>query len=178
MKNFMSLAIGMVVATFAGVAVSGEVVDRFEIPQTGEPARIDNPPCANETPKNAEEILQGITGAVDYLIGYPVTTAILKAQSPGNVNWAKVRLGLHNGPSFCKMSCVAYPANVKVTKEVCFSETGGDGRGCFTQPGSGIDYTKTVDWTTAKRGNTEVFCAVGKNWSHNRNRWFEVRAKW
>ena len=72
-----------------------------------------------------------------------------------------------------------YPANVPVHREYCFSETGGNDRHCFHdgQPNNGIDFTKGINLSTYRdpARNMELFCVTGKNWSHNRERWFEVR---
>jgi len=122
-------------------------------------------------------ILQSGAAVIDAHVGVPVASVILENLSPGNKNWLKVRLGLHNGPSFCATQCVTYPKNVGAKAQACMSETGGDGLRCYSSAGD-YDWGRVENFTFASTEKVTVFCARGKNWSHNRNRWFIVKATW
>ena len=164
-------------------AKAGEVSDRVELAQTGESARVHNPECkSGNLPTAADVLLKLGTGLVDKYIGYPVTTTIYENTSPGNRDWIKARLGIHNGKSSCQTLCVVYPKsaqNVKVS--TCLSETGGDGLGCRHGDNGDVDppaYAGVDGVSKAETSQGIMFCATGKNWSHNKDRWYTVKATW
>lgn len=39
-------------------------------------------------------------------------------------------------------------------------------------------HARTAAATTAARGNSTLFCVIGKNWAHNRDRRFSIKASW
>jgi len=156
-------------------AKADEVVARTELLQTGEPARVHNPDCSAGYEISAGNLVLWLgPKAIDYFIGAPIVSEAFKHLNEGNQNWLKVRMGLHNGPSHCATQCVVVPRR-SFTGYACLSETGGDGLECHT---AAADYpwgrveNFSVTWTE----NAGVFCASGKNWSHNRNRLFTVKA--
>lgn len=157
------------------------------LPQTGEKAGQHNPPCGNQVvgPTAADVILRAGAAAIDAYIGQPLVGPALEQASPGNQQWLKDRLGLpRNGPSTCATQCVIYPIGVTARiLDACLTESGTDGSRCYTAPsdhdaGGDHQYGRVENFTYGKTQNANVFCATGKNWSHNRNRRFLVRAIW
>lgn len=169
-----------------GVALAGapsaravEARATIELVQTGESAKVENPGCADGVNVSAADVILKVGSAVaDEYIGAPITSTVIENLSPGNRDWLKVRLGLHDGKSTCAIQCVVLP-NTQARLEACLSETGGDGLQCYKEPGD-YPWGRVESFTTAvtDSGAAKVFCARGKNWSHNRNRWFVVTANW
>jgi hypothetical protein len=178
-----SIALGL---ALSGVIVTGaastEVVNRVELLQTGQSARVHNPACATGAGLTvADLILNAGAAAIDHFTGAPFAQTILEQAPPGNRNWLEVRLGIHDGKSTCATICVAYPADKNANLSACLSETGGEGLGCFAGKTDDADppaWAAIQNFTTGATAKTKVFCATGKNWSHNRNRWFIVKATW
>lgn len=156
-----------------------EAVAQIELMQTGEPARVYNPACAVRAELSAADvILKAGAALIDDYIGVPITSAVIDKMPPGNKNWLKARLGIHGGPAHCASLCVTYPSNAQATLQACLSETGGDGAACY-ETDSDYPWGRVEHFTTEDTNNgTSVFCAHGKNWSHNHNRWFAVKATW
>jgi hypothetical protein len=178
MKRILRLNPAALVAAilFATPCVNAEeVVARTELLQTGEPARVHNPDCSDGFGITAANLVLWLGPKIlDSFIGYPVLSEAFSRMSEGNRNWFKVRMGLHDGPSHCATQCVVVP-RVSFRGVACLSETGGDGLECHEQAADypwGRVENFTITWTA----NYGVFCASGKNWSHNRNRWFTVKA--
>ena len=159
------------------LAKANTVESRVEIMQTGVPASIPDPPCADEVNDlPATTVLNGIAGSIDYAAGIPVGSALLATQPPGNKEWLLQRIGVpRNGPSFCATLCAPAPANVTASAKACYSETGGDGQECFAGDSGVRQFFSVVNFSKALRGDAQLICATGKNWSHNRNRWFWLK---
>jgi hypothetical protein len=172
----------LVAASFAvssaqtSVANAEEVRAGMVLYQTGESAAVHSPDCSSGGPTAADVVLKVGAAVLDRAIGAPVTSAILNNLSPGNVDWLKARLGLHNGKSACATQCVVYPAGVNARLEAGMGEhPGHEGLRWFDHPGE-IDWGAVENFSTATTGKAQLFCAQGKNWSHNRNRVFYVKA--
>jgi hypothetical protein len=165
------------------IASAKEVSSEIELKQTGESARVPSPECGRGASMTAADlILKAGTAAIDAYIGQPVTSTLLEKMPPGNRDWLKGRLGIHDGKSTCGTVCVAVPAKARVTYSACASETGRDGLGCSSKAGDldppahfGI---ASFTASTTRSGRVRVICASGKNWSHNRDRWFSVKASY
>jgi len=160
---------------------------RLELPQTGKPAGQHNPPCSTPvTGTQASDVLLKLGAAgIDSLIGAPVASAALEKAPPGNIQWLKDRIGISNndGPSTCATQCVVAPKNANPRFDACMTETGGDGAHCVPSAqdyngGGDHQFGRLENFTRTTTDKATLFCATGKNWSHNRNRWFEVRAFW
>lgn len=160
-----------------------EVSQRTEILQTGEAARENNPACYHGQRNAGEVLLQAGAAVVDAYIGQPLVSNALAQVPPGNQQWLKDRLGISNGQSNCITQCVIVPKDAKATYTVSFSETGGDG---YSERSSqnpnelngdyGTGYCGVEGASVAVTEKAMIFCATGKNWSHNRNRWFSIKA--
>jgi len=155
---------------------------RLELPQTIEPAGQDNPPCGNPAAAKltaGDLVIKAGAAAIDAYIGAPVTSTILGKKEPGNQQWLRDRLGTsqNNGKASCATQCIAYPRNVSAKLDACLTESGGDGAHCFSATGNS-EWGRVENFTRSQTDKANVFCATGKNWSHNRNRWFVVRAAW
>jgi hypothetical protein len=175
----------LALATLTAIATpasAGTSESRVELKQTGESARRNNPACATGAGMTAADFILKVGAVVvDRYIGQPVTMTILEQTSPGNREWLKGRLGIHDGRATCATLCVVVPNNVNPRLEACLSETGGDGLGCFNHTTENADppaFAAIQSFTDGRTANAHVFCASGKNWSHNRDRWFIVRAVW
>jgi hypothetical protein len=174
-------AVALVLVAISATEVSAQrvVEARVELLQTGEPASVHNPDCADgAAPMTAADLVLKVgAAAVDAYIGYPVVTPLLEKADSGQVNWLKVRMGLHNGKAHCATQCIIVPAaSFKDSKdEVCMSETGGDGLECHS---GNADYPWgwMGNFSYTRTSNSGVICAYAKNWSHNRNRWFILRS--
>lgn len=162
-----------------------EVSHRIEIPQTGEAASEDNPSCYHGGTNSGEVILKAGAAAIDAYIGQPFVSGALEQVAPGNRQWLKDRLGISNGKSNCVTICLVVPRNSNPTFTISFSETGGDGysekssqnvadlNGSYGTGWCGVENASVRDTE-----NATVLCVTGKNWSHNRNRWFQARANY
>lgn len=160
-----------------------EVTTRIEIPQTGEAASAHNPPCRVEQRNAGEIILKAGAAVVDAYIGQPLATQILDQVPQGNRQWLKDRLGISNGQSNCITLCVVVPKDAHPTVTISFSETGGDGYSERTaQNVTELNGDYGTGWcavdgaTIAETDNSKLISATGKNWSDNRNRWFQLKA--
>lgn len=162
-----------------------EVSQRIEIPQTGEAAREHNPPCYLGGRNAGEIILQAGAAAIDAYIGQPLVSEILERVPQGNQQWLKDRLGISNGKSNCVTLCVVVPKDVVPTFTISFSETGGDRYSeRSSQNVADLNGDYGTDWcgveaaSIAETDRANLFCATGKNWPHNRNRWFQIKASY
>jgi hypothetical protein len=173
----------MVVIVAAPIQILGQRADapqaRIELTQTGDPARVDNPDCSTTTGGMTAGDLVLIVGAaaIDAYVGSPVALPMLKVADRGQLDWLKVRLGLHDGKSTCATQCVVIPASLPSPEiQACMSESGGDGLEC-TNTARRYPFGAMENFTIATTsGGARVACVLGKNWSHNRNRWFYVQA--
>lgn len=182
-KSSSLLVVGGVVALCVATSLEAQnvrVQAKIELPQTIEPAGINNPPCGD--PKAADMtagdlLIKAGAAAIDAYIQLPVTSTLLEKMEPGNRQWLRDRLGAsqNNGKASCATLCITYPTNLNPTVDACTTETGGDGAHCRTAPAD-TNFARVENFTKATTGTTTVFCATGKNWSHNKNRWFYVRA--
>ncbi|RYG88005.1 MAG: hypothetical protein EON59_05775, partial [Alphaproteobacteria bacterium] len=171
MKTILLVA---ALSSVAAPAAATEVIAEVELLQTGESAKTHNPACGVPgSTTTADMLLHLGAAAVDAYVGQPVGTQVLKQVSPGNRDWVKGRLGIHDGKSTCATVCVSVPRRAKVSYQVCMSETGRNGKGCTSAPGD-LDppaYANIAKIDTASTDASTLICATGKNWSHNRNRW-------
>jgi hypothetical protein len=150
---------------------------KLNLLQTGEPASVHSPACAatNQTTA-ADMMLKAGAAAIDYYYGTTVATTILEKTPPGNRNWLKVRLGIHNGQSTCGSVCMVVPTRKKLKYEACQSESGGDGEACRSTVGDLPRYAAVSATSKARAKRGQLVCATGKNWSHNADRLFWIRA--
>lgn len=163
---------------------------KIEIQQTGQSASQNAPPCgsASDPLKAGEVVAKAGAAAIDKYLetqgvptvgGYGITQGLLNAvDNAGNRDWLRGRLGLNNGPSSCATQCVVYPTSQAAQLSIfgCLSETGGDGLDCGANGWDQGQWMGVHNLTHASTGKNTVSCMTGKNWSHNRNRWFWVVA--
>jgi hypothetical protein len=186
----MNKAVSLTVMSFiivnslgASTLQTRTVAARVELPQTRLRAGQPNPPCAPQiTGFSAQDVISKAGApAIDSQKGAPINSSLFLQIPPEVKDWLG-RLGVPlNGPSTCATLCVSYPKDVKAHVEACMTETGGNGRDCSSVPrdyngGGDHQFGRFDKFTTASTEHTTVTCVDGKNWSHNRNRWFIVTA--
>jgi hypothetical protein len=184
MRKHVSTLTATVVLVVCGAitldAQNVRVLAKIELPQTIEPAGIHNPQCGDPRPAQltaGDLLIKAGAAAIDAYLQLPVTSTFLEKMPEGNRQWLRDRLGAsqNNGKASCATLCITYPTTLNPTVDACTTETGGDGAHCRTSPAD-TDFARVENFTKAATGGTTVFCATGKNWSHNKNRWFYVRA--
>lgn len=179
MKTLYVIGLSLYIAAFS--AHGEEVRSEVELKQTGEPARVHSPECAlGNSVTAADIVLKAGAGAIDAYIGQPVTTTILSHVPPANRDWLKVRLGIHDGKATCATVCVAAPIQRDVQYIACMSETGRDGENCVSAARE-LDPPGWAEITSISKSQTSsatLICASAKNWSHKRDRWFSIRARY
>jgi len=179
MLSNVSLAIGIAIGLLAECEAV-EVRSSTTLWQTGEPANVDNPECgADATKMTAGDVILKVGAAViDKYVGAPVASTVIDNLDPATKNWLKVRLGLHGGKATCATQCVVFP-NGNARLEACLVEDSGAGLQCTTATAD-YPWGRVEAFSTAATdsGKAKVFCAHGKNWSHDRNRFFYVTANY
>jgi hypothetical protein len=162
-------------------AANAQIIEaKLELKQTGESARKHNPECRTSDHFSAADVAIRL-GAVALIrsVGLPLTPPILDAATPGNIDWLKGRMGVHDGRSTCATQCIHVPARPQYNVQACFSETGGDKMGCTSSVAENVgppDWVAVSKFDSAPTELGTLYCATGKNWSHNRDRWFYLRA--
>jgi hypothetical protein len=185
-----AVIIGLALSTT--LALAGQVSWDGDLPASGEPARVDNPSCSNPDANTitANQIVDLIGAGIDAYIGYPIVSPALQ-KAPTHVReFINRDLSLNNGQAACHAHCIAVPANVGARFQSCLRQiapSGGSAAEPFvcttpsTNPSAAnqrLNFGLVENATVARRGNAQVFCALGKNWAHNRSREFSLRAQW
>jgi hypothetical protein len=191
LKTFLAT----VVISFALVsipALAGQVSWDGILPASGEPARVDNPDCSdpNTARLTANDIVDMIGAGIDAYTGYPIASRTLQVAPTHVREFINRGLGLNNGQAACQTACIAVPTNAGARFQSCLRQIASSGGSaaepfvCTPLSRNPSAANQTLTWgrvtnaTRATRGNTQVLCATGKNWSHNRPREFSVRAEW
>lgn len=160
-----------------------------ELPQTGESAGMNNPPCGPQVnnAKADEVIKQASSAAIGKMLemagvpfGNGLSSAVINAVgTPGNMKWLRDRIGGNNGPSTCGTQCVLVPKAEadRLSIFACLSETGGDGLDCGANGWSQGRFMGAENLTRSNASDKgTLYCMTGKNWSDRQNRWFWVVA--
>ena len=159
----------------------------FTIPPSGEPAAQDEPPCGNPGAQgSAASIVQKAGAYLDQYIGQQVSPDLVS--SPAIKNTLGGWLGLNNGPSVCKLLCIIVPNNTPINYQVQFRIINSDGTmgDMYVSPSSPDlnlldvrhNWGATRNPTVATTAAAKTVCLMGKNWSHDKERDFVLRAYW
>lgn len=181
----MKKAVFLFALAFNVLAQSAQAVEvTITLPRSQIPSRDDNPECGNTEleAQTASAILRGVTGALDSYIGMPVTSAT--TQMFGGAGDVLARLGLHNGKSACQAVCVVAPVNASF--RTYMTPIPGRGEKGWTDPASAEspsaangtwEWGRSVNSSAVRQGNAILFCTTAKNWSHDQDRSFTLRAE-
>jgi hypothetical protein len=153
------------------------LIDEVIIPSSGEPAAKHNPACARDDDKTTAQTVFGyLSKATDAYLGGPYTASVSE-MFPEKDAWKAARLGIHDGKSRCRLLCAIVPNDADVV--ACMRDN--TGKSCTSKNKTGdwgIGWMAVVGVQTASAGKDNVvFCATGKNWSHNRERAFSLEVK-
>jgi hypothetical protein len=187
LKTTLSIVvISLMLAT--GPALAGQKVSwDGNLPPSGEPAAEDNPDCSNPDANTltANQIVDLIGAGIDAYTGYPIASHALQVAPTHVREFINRALGLNNGKAACHAQCIAVPADVGARFQSCLRQIGSpEPFVCTPLSTDPSKANQRLNWglvknaTVAQRGNTQVFCALGKNWVHNRSREFSLRAEW
>lgn len=178
MRNGRGFLLTLLACSASAGALAGSATNESTLPPSGEPARIDNPPCGNGDGNSASLLLDALGTAVDTYIGLPITTTALANR--GVSNRVLVMLGLHNGQSACQTLCVGVPANVEVTPIACMADNWSNGWKCQSGLGhNAVGWARIENFSLSTLGNRGgVYCVDTKNWSHDRARRVSLEVSW
>jgi len=190
LSNAILLASALAIVFVVTPRAQGKFVEAaVKLPQSVNEAGQHNPPCYDTdipSTKASDVVLKAGAALIDAYVGQPVAGPFLAKLPRGNREWFEDRIGIPKiGLSTCATLCVIYPAGVQATSlEACISESGHDAGRCYRSPsdydggGQPHYYARVENFTTYKTEKAQVFCATGKNWSHNQDRPFYVRARY
>jgi hypothetical protein len=158
---------------YSVVALADSITISAHVPGSGTPAGRHNPSCGGDV-TSGEEIIQFLRTTA-HLAGYGQIAETVANGSSAR-NRLQAMLGIHNGPSVCRVFCASLP-NVPRGYDMCV-----DGR--CRHVGHASSQSAVVDfdawallqvWANAPVGSSRVVCFLAKNWKHDQSRAFSVR---
>jgi hypothetical protein len=163
---------------------------RAQIRQTGVSVSTHAPACGNGAQSvNASDVVARAGAAtIDrYLetegyrapFGQGITPSLLSSvDSSASRDWLVSLVELSRNQSSCETQCVIVPKERDTSLSIfaCLSETGGDGLDCGANGWMEGQWMGAENLTHASTPKAVVHCMTGRNWSHNRDRWFWVVA--
>lgn len=163
---------------------------RAQMRQTGVSVSTHAPACGNGAQNvNASDVVAKAGAATidQYLetegyrapFGQGITPSLVSSiGNSASRDWLVNLVGLSRNKSSCETQCVIVPKERDPGLSVlaCLSETGGDGLDCGPNGWMEGHWMGAENLTHAATSKAVVHCMTGKNWSHNRDRWFWVVA--
>jgi len=153
------------------------VTDEIIIPASGEPASKHNPACVRDNDRTTAQTVFGyLSQATDAYLGGPYTASV-SDMFPEKDAWKAARLGIHDGKSRCRLQCAVVPNDSDVV--ACMRDNTGESCTKVNMTGEwGIGWMAIVGVQSTSAGpDNTLFCATGKNWSHNRERAFSIKVR-